>query len=164
MTLNDNTYVLNTQVVKAPDAVKVCDLVGDRMSGAVIDELAVFQRALSDDEIRALRELGRNNVPLSPPEAAAPPPAIAPFTDANVQRIAALPAEQQVQEVRKELMRRNRGFDGEMHHKIEGGVVTEFAIVTDHVADIAPIRVWSALRGSSAAARTPTGRTDNWRT
>jgi len=73
-------------------------------------------------------------------------PAIAPFTDADVQRIAALPAAEQVEEVRKELMRRNPDFDGKMEHKIEGGVVTEFKIVTDKVTDIAPIRVWSALR------------------
>jgi len=75
-----------------------------------------------------------------------PPPAFAPFTDADIKRIAALPAEEQVMEVRKELKRRNPGFDGKMEHKIEGGVVTEFRIVTDKVTDIAPIRVWSALR------------------
>ena len=43
-------------------------------------------------------------------------------------------------------MRRNPGFDGKLEYKIENGVVTEFKIVTDHVTDIAPIRVWSALR------------------
>jgi formylglycine-generating enzyme required for sulfatase activity/uncharacterized membrane protein len=74
------------------------------------------------------------------------PPAIAPFTDADVQRIAALPATEQVEEVRKELMRRNPGFDGKVEHKIEDGVVTEFRIVTDQVTDIAPIRVFNALR------------------
>ena len=52
-------------------------------------------------------------------------PAIAPFTDADVRRIAALPAPEQVEEVRKELKRRNPGFDGRMETKIEGGVVTE---------------------------------------
>ncbi len=72
--------------------------------------------------------------------------AIAPFTDADVQRIAALPAPQQVEEVRKELMRRNPGFDGKMETKIEGGIVTEFKIVTDKVTDIAPIRVFDGLR------------------
>ncbi|MFO0802890.1 MAG: SUMF1/EgtB/PvdO family nonheme iron enzyme [Gemmataceae bacterium] len=70
----------------------------------------------------------------------------APFTDADVKRIAALPAEQQVEEVRKELVRRNPGFDGKLETKIEGGVVTEFRIVTDKVTDIAPIRVFNALR------------------
>ena len=36
-----------------------------------------------------------------------PPAAIAPFTDADVKRISALPAAQQIEEVRKELIRRN---------------------------------------------------------
>ena len=43
-------------------------------------------------------------------------------------------------------MRRNPGFDGKVEHKIEDGVVTEFRIVTDKVTDIAPIRVFKALR------------------
>src|SRR5262249_49269889 len=73
-------------------------------------------------------------------------PAIAPFTDADVRRIAALPAAQQVDEVRKELMRRNPGFDGKMETKIEDGIVTEFRINTDQVTDITPIRVWRSLR------------------
>jgi eukaryotic-like serine/threonine-protein kinase len=70
----------------------------------------------------------------------------APFTDADVQRIAARPAAEQVEEVRQELMRRNPGFDGKFEHKTEGGVVTEFKIVTNKVTDIAPIRVFDALR------------------
>jgi hypothetical protein len=41
-------------------------------------------------------------------------PAIAPFTDADVQRIAALPPVEQVEEVRKELRRCNPGFDGKV--------------------------------------------------
>jgi hypothetical protein len=80
------------------------------------------------------------------PAAKTPPTAVGPFTDADVRRIAALPAEQQIEEVRKELMRRNPGFDGKIEHKIEDGVVTEFKIVTDQVTDIAPIRVFNALR------------------
>jgi formylglycine-generating enzyme required for sulfatase activity len=80
------------------------------------------------------------------PEAKTPPDVVAPFTDADVQRIAALPAAEQVEEVRKELMRRNPGFDGKMVPKIEDGVVTEFRIVTDKVTDIAPIRVFDGLR------------------
>ena len=92
-------------------------------------------------------------------------PAIAPFTDADVQRIAALPAAEQVEEVRKELMRRNPGFDGKVEHKIEDGVVTEFRIVTDKVTDIAPIRVFNALRvlecSGTILTTSPTGY---WRT
>src|SRR5262249_15057411 len=55
------------------------------------------------------------------------------FTDADAKRIAALPAAQQVEEVRKELVRRNPGFDGTVEHKIEDGVVTEIKVVTDKV-------------------------------
>ncbi len=79
------------------------------------------------------------------PEAKMPPVAVAPFTDADVQRIAALPAAEQVEEVRKELMKRNPEFDGQVGHKIEGGVVTEFRIVTDKVADIAAVRALTGL-------------------
>jgi hypothetical protein len=46
----------------------------------------------------------------------------------------------------RQLKRRNPGFDGKIEHKIDGGVVTEFRIVTDKVTDIAPIRVFDALR------------------
>jgi formylglycine-generating enzyme required for sulfatase activity/Leucine-rich repeat (LRR) protein len=73
-------------------------------------------------------------------------PAKSPFTDADIRRIGALPAAQQIEEVRKDLIRRNPGFDGEVGHKIEDGVVTELKIVTDQVTDIAPIRVFNALR------------------
>jgi serine/threonine protein kinase/formylglycine-generating enzyme required for sulfatase activity len=82
----------------------------------------------------------------APSPEAKTPPAVAPFTDADVARIAALPAAEQVEEVRKELMRRNPGFDGTVGHKSEDGVVTEIRTVTDHVTDIAPIRVFNALR------------------
>jgi hypothetical protein len=42
-------------------------------------------------------------------------------------------------------MRRNPGFEGKMETKIDG-VVTVFRMVTDRVTDIAPIRVFNALR------------------
>jgi serine/threonine protein kinase/Leucine-rich repeat (LRR) protein len=69
-----------------------------------------------------------------------------PFTDADVERIAALPAAEQIEEVRQELMRRNPGFDGNVGHRIEDGVVTEIRVVTDHVTDISPLRVFNSLR------------------
>jgi serine/threonine protein kinase len=68
------------------------------------------------------------------------------FADADVKRIATLPAVEQVEEVRQQLMRRNPGFDGKVEHKIEDGIVTEFRIVTDNVTDIAPIPAFNALR------------------
>jgi len=77
--------------------------------------------------------------------------ALAPFTESDAKRIAALPAAEQVEEVRKELMRRNPGFDGQVGHRIEGDVVVEFSIVTDQVTDISPVRALSGLRSLSCS-------------
>jgi serine/threonine protein kinase/formylglycine-generating enzyme required for sulfatase activity len=74
------------------------------------------------------------------------PVASAPFTDADVQRIAALPASEQVEEVRKELVRRNPGFDGKVEHKIEDGVVIILQFCTDDITDISPVRALKGLR------------------
>ncbi len=82
----------------------------------------------------------------------------APFTDAEVKRISALPAAEQIEEVLEELVKRNPGFDGKVEHKIEDGVVTEIRMVTDKVADVSPIRVWSALRKLDLS-----GTHTNWR-
>ena len=78
--------------------------------------------------------------------------AFAPFTDADIKRIAALPAAEQVEEVRKELKKRNPDF-GSIHarvtHKIEGDVVTEISIVgvaADKVTDISPVRALVGLK------------------
>jgi formylglycine-generating enzyme required for sulfatase activity len=51
---------------------------------------------------------------VSSPKTKTPPLTVGPFTDADLQRIAGLPAAQQVEEVRKELKRRNPGFDGKI--------------------------------------------------
>ena len=85
----------------------------------------------------------------APSPEAKTPLAVAPFTDADVKRIAALPAAEQVEEVRKELMRRNPGFDGKVGHKIEDGVVTELSFIPvkgqDVVTDISPVRALVGL-------------------
>lgn len=69
-----------------------------------------------------------------------------PLHDPETQRIAALPAEQQVEEVRKELMRRNPGFDGELTHVIENGAVVALKFKSNQVRDITPLRVLKKLR------------------
>jgi Leucine-rich repeat (LRR) protein len=72
-----------------------------------------------------------------------------PFPDADVQRIAALPAAVQVEEVRQELMRRNKGFDGALKHQIEGDVVTELSLegpTCDQVTDLSPVRALVGLK------------------
>lgn len=69
-----------------------------------------------------------------------------PFSDAEAQRVAALPAAEQVAAVRTELLKRNPDFTGNVEHKIEDGVVTELIVVTDNVTDLSPIRVFGGLR------------------
>jgi hypothetical protein len=79
--------------------------------------------------------------------APSPDPArVAPFTDADARRISALPAAEQVEEVRKELMRRNAKFDGKLTPTIADGVVVGLAFLTDNVTDVSPVRVLSHLR------------------
>jgi formylglycine-generating enzyme required for sulfatase activity len=79
-------------------------------------------------------------------------PAIAPFTDADVKRIAALPAAEQIEEIRKELMKRNPGFGGNLRSGfgpepiIADGIVTHLAFETDNVSDISPVRALTGLR------------------
>jgi len=54
-------------------------------------------------------------------------------------------AEQQVEEVRKELMRRNPGFDGKLVPKIEGDRVAEVSVNTDKITDVSPLRAFKQL-------------------
>ena len=144
--INRQKYSFDSQMAVANRTDKnLVDIIGFSTSGAVIDELAVFQRTLSDREIMAIYEAGLKGEMLGR-AGQTPLPIVESFTDADAKRITVLPAEQQVEEVRKELMRRNPVFDGKLGHKIEDGVVTEFKIVTDQVTDIAPIRVFDALR------------------
>ncbi len=87
---------------------------------------------------------------------------VAPFVDADIRRILALPAEQQIEAVSAKLKDLNPGFEGTLGLKIEGGVVSELHIVTDKVMDISPIRVFKGLRVLDCAgdARSPTGRAE----
>ncbi len=73
----------------------------------------------------------------------------APFSDADVKRIAALPAAQQVEEVRKELKRRNPDFVATLDAAFEGGAVTGLEFDAEHVADISPLRALTRLRDIS---------------
>ncbi len=76
-----------------------------------------------------------------------PPLAVAPFTDADVKRIAGLPAAKQVEEVRKQLMRLNPKFDGTLTPTVENDVVTGLKVLTDEVNNLAPV---GALKGLTA--------------
>jgi serine/threonine protein kinase/Leucine-rich repeat (LRR) protein len=68
-----------------------------------------------------------------------------PFADDEVKRIAVLPADQQVDEVRKELTRRNLGFNG-IRPDIVDGVVTGVSIEDKALCDISPLRAFVGLK------------------
>jgi hypothetical protein len=80
------------------------------------------------------------------PEPKTPPLAAKPFTDADIKRIAALPAAEQVEAVRKELMRRNPKFDGVVEPTFEKDAVISLKLSTLHVMDISPVRALTGLR------------------
>jgi serine/threonine protein kinase len=98
-----------------------------------------------DGKIIGAKWVKADGSPTGATPSAAPTPAIAPFTDADVQRIAVLPAAEQVEEVRKELMRRNPDFDGAVVPEIDAEAVTGFRFISDRVADITPVRALTHL-------------------
>jgi eukaryotic-like serine/threonine-protein kinase len=80
------------------------------------------------------------------PEVKTPPTVVTASVDADVQRFAGMPATDQVEEVRRELKKRNPEFDGTLTQSIEDDVVTGLQFNTDHVADISPVRALRHLR------------------
>ena len=72
---------------------------------------------------------------------------------------AAIPPEQQVLAVAQKLKELNPGFDGKVTSEIHDGVVTVFGVVTDHVADISPLRELTGLKSLvCAGSGNKTGR------
>jgi hypothetical protein len=107
------------------------------------------------------RHLGFRVVRLleSPPDATArsadgqEKPWLKPAFLAWQEEVATLPAEEQVKAVSKKLVELNPEFDGKVTGldwqsppKIENGVITEFALHSDWVSDISPLRALTALR------------------
>jgi len=69
-----------------------------------------------------------------------------------------LPAEKQVEEVKKKLTELNPRFDGKMTHKSEGTVVTELAFSTFEVSNIAPVKALAGLKKLSCIGNYKDGR------
>jgi serine/threonine protein kinase len=91
--------------------------------------------------------------------------AVARFADVD-KRMAAiqkLPAEGQVKEVAKWLVELNPGFDGQVTHKIEQGVVRELQFMTDAVKNITPVQVLTGLRSLTCAGTPGKGEPDKGR-
>jgi formylglycine-generating enzyme required for sulfatase activity/serine/threonine protein kinase len=62
-----------------------------------------------------------------------------------LQKVAALPAEEQVKAVADKLKDLNPGFDGQVTRDIQGGVVTQFSFLSDHVTNFTPLRALTGL-------------------
>ncbi|MBI5685109.1 MAG: SUMF1/EgtB/PvdO family nonheme iron enzyme [Verrucomicrobia bacterium] len=75
-------------------------------------------------------------------------------TDSFAKEVAALPLEQQVARVVAKLKELNPAFDGKETHKIENGAVTELALSTVGVADIAPLKALPRLQKLAMAPAT----------
>jgi serine/threonine protein kinase/formylglycine-generating enzyme required for sulfatase activity len=102
-----------------------------------------LQNPSDRNELMGLR-LARVPAGASEPKTQAPL-GVVPFSPVDVQQVAALPAAQQVEEVRRELMQLNPGFDGKVTPTIENGVVTAFSVNTDEILHIAPVRALTKL-------------------
>ncbi|WP_020467987.1 protein kinase domain-containing protein [Zavarzinella formosa] len=90
--------------------------------------------------------------------AAAPLP---PLDPAWAKTVAAMKAEQQVEAVRAELMKRNPGFDGKAEYKLnKDGEVDRLEFFTDKVTDLSPVQALTKLqalecRGAAWGNRAP---------
>jgi hypothetical protein len=72
-----------------------------------------------------------------------------------LKRIADLPAKEQVEEVRKELMRRNPAFDGVVEPTFENDAVIGLKFSTLNVTDIAPVRALTGLQALESGTFSP---------
>lgn len=134
---------------------------------AVMEVMGVTQWLNKQERLPPLAEKGGKPSPTitpkdreSPKEGATPRPSEVPdrstlpvgFSDVDIRRIAALPAWDQIEEVRKELVRRNPDFDGALTPTIENEIVTGLMFKTDHVSDISPVRALTQLKNLTCRA------------
>jgi hypothetical protein len=68
------------------------------------------------------------------------------FEDVFLKAMAAMPADRQVALLPVWLKERNPGFDGEVTHKIDDGVVTSVEVPSRLVQDLTPLRALTGLR------------------
>jgi Leucine-rich repeat (LRR) protein len=116
-----------------------------------LEILAVRNTKVSPSKIETLRKALPQCKILWDGGVIEPRAGFAPFPDADVKRIAALPAAEQVEEVRKELKRRNPDFDGALTPTIENDVVTGLAFSTEQVSDVSPVRALTNLKNLRCA-------------
>lgn len=72
-----------------------------------------------------------------------------------MREVQAMPAEEQVEAVRKKLMELNPGFDGSIKPKIEREKVVELTFLSDDIKDISPLRSLTDLTGLTCNGSIP---------
>jgi formylglycine-generating enzyme required for sulfatase activity/tetratricopeptide (TPR) repeat protein/tRNA A-37 threonylcarbamoyl transferase component Bud32 len=149
------TEVLSPSAVRGAAARKrsnaVYTLIGVGLLGCVIALVGGVYYVGKDKETIEVPKLVKPVVPAGKegPEGPAGPEAArgdGRFTDDDVRRIAALPAAQQVEEVRSELVKRNPGFDGKLTPEFADNAVKGLKFATDHIVDISPVRALTRLQ------------------
>jgi WD40 repeat protein/serine/threonine protein kinase len=139
---HDGKYVLagytdNSTILWDAETGKKLHVINGHSRGVIrVAFSADGKRALTASSDRTAILWGLNGLPTSP----------VPLDPAWLERVAKLPAKEQVEAVKSELMKRNPGFDGAMKEEIVGGVATELEFLTDNVTDITPVRALTALR------------------
>jgi formylglycine-generating enzyme required for sulfatase activity/Leucine-rich repeat (LRR) protein len=88
----------------------------------------------------------------------AAPSTFPPLDPAWLKAVAAMKAEQQVEAVKAELMKRNPGFDGKLEPRIEDGAVARLVLPSDDVTDLTPLKALANLEHLSARAAANSGR------
>ncbi|MFN0018269.1 MAG: SUMF1/EgtB/PvdO family nonheme iron enzyme [Pirellulaceae bacterium] len=91
-----------------------------------------FRVALTVDAVKQAQKLA-----VTPANSATPAP---PFPAAEVKRIAALPAPEQIDEVRKEMKKRNPDYTGEIELIVENERVTRLVLQASGIRDLSPAR------------------------
>ena len=76
-------------------------------------------------------------------------------------QVAKLPAEQQVEAVRKKLQEINPGFDGKVQHKIEDESVINLSFITDEITNIWPVRALPGLERLTCSGSPVKGQLDD---
>ena len=105
-----------------------------------------------------IRRIEIRDISALPPELLAPRSLFPPLDPAWLKAVAAMKAEQQIEAVKTELVKRNPGFGGDLEAKVgKDGVVTELRFSTDNVGDISPLRALQGLQKLTCNGTFPDG-------
>lgn len=133
-----NTKVTDTAVLKGKPLSQIYLDFDAKRDGALLRGIPTLERINDKPATEFLKEFGSVGLP---------------FTDADVKRIAALTAAEQLEEVRRELKKRNPGYDGTFAQTIENDVVVALRLPSGAVSDLSPVRALTRLKRLEAEGR-----------